>query len=263
MQKKGQAAVFVILGVVLLISVILLINFKTGFLKSLFQKSTQEIASVPEQLQEVTDFIDRCLETASRNSLYQIGRNGGYYTVPVDSSIIWFIEEVPYYYLDGKINIPSLGLVETELSKSISNEVIQCLDFTEFKDEGFAIKTQNYSVAADIQEKKILVTMDYKILIEKSGVSSEFTEFSSEIDSNLASMHAASEELISIYSKKPGFVCLTCMEEIADIYPVKISTIPVSDVTVLKNNIIWFLIDDKEFQIDEERNLTLRFIVEQ
>ena len=263
MQKKSQAAIFVILGVVLLISVMLLINFKTGFLKSLFQKSAQEIASVPEQLQEVTGFIEKCLETASRNSLYQIGRNGGYYTVPVDSSIIWFIEEVPYYYLDEKINMPTLELIETELEKSINENIGSCFNFTEFRNEGFAIKTQNYSIAADIQEKKILVTMDYKILIEKSGVSSEFTKFSVEMDSNLASMHAASEELVNIYSEKPGFVCLTCMEEIVDIYPVKISTIPVSDVTVLKNNIIWFLVDDREFQIDDERNLTLRFIVEQ
>ena len=76
-------------------------------------------------------------------------------------------------------------------------------------------------------------------------------------------MRDAADELVFLYSKKPGFVCLTCLEGVAYDYNVSIKTIPIQDVTIFDNDIIWYLIDDKEFNVDNERNSTLRFVVEQ
>ncbi len=263
MQKKSQAAIFIILGLVLLILVIMLINFKTGFLNALFKESSQEITSVPEQLKEVTDFIDKCLETTSRDSLYQLGRNGGYHKVPVETSIVWFDEEVPYYYLDKRILIPSLETVENELAKSISENIKVCLNFAEFEREGFLIEQKNYSVSSSIKDNEIIIKMEYPIKIEKGNLNIEIKEFETAIGSNMKNLILASEELIEIYSEKPGFICLNCIEEISLIYNVMISTTPVTDVTVLENNIIWFIVEDKEFTTEDEGGIFLRFVVEQ
>ncbi len=263
MQKKGQAAIFIILGLVLLILVIMLINFKTGFLRDLFKESSQEIVSVPEQLSEVTDFINQCLEETSRDSLYQISRNGGYHEVPVETSIVWFDEEVPYYYLDNKILIPSFETVKNELAKSISENIKVCLNFTEFEREGFLIEQENYGISSSIKDNEIIIKMNYPIKIEKQDLSVEIKEFETVIESNTKNLILASEELIEIYSEKPGFICLNCIEEISLLYNVGISTTPVSDVTVLENNLIWFIVEDKEFKMNEEGGIFLRFVVEQ
>lgn len=263
MQKKGQAAIFIILGLVLLILVIMLINFKTGFLSALFKKSSQEIVSVPEQLKEVTDFIDKCLETTARNSLYQIGRNGGYYKPPFETSIVWFIEEIPYYYLERKNYQPDKETIEKEFAKLIAEDIKNCLNFEEFEKQGFIITENNATVHTGIITEKIEIRMDYPIKIEKGSLKTETREFVLGLDSDMLSLIETAGALINIHSKNPQFICLTCLDEISSENEVIIDVYPITDVSYFENNVIIYLIEDKKYQIDSERSLSLRFVVEQ
>ncbi len=242
---------------------VILINFKTGFLKSLFQKSSQEIVLVPEQLSGVKDFIDKCLETASKNSLYQIGRNGGYYKPPFETSIIWFIEEIPYYYLDNKILVPPVEIVENELEKSINENIGLCLNFTEFEEQGFVIKSDNATTRTKIMPESIEVEMDYSINIEKGSLKTERKNFFLKLDSDMFNLITTAEILVSVHSQKPQFICLTCLDKISDENEVIVDTYLIRDVSYFENNAVIYLIEDKKYQIDAERSLTLRFIVEQ
>ena len=96
--------------------------------------------------------------------------------------------------------------------------------------------------------------LSYPIGIEKSGISTVLKDFRSTIDSNMRTLKRISMDIVDSYSERPGLVCLTCLEDLSKNDDVAIQTIPV-DVSVFERNIIWFLITDKEYNLNG-KNLT-------
>jgi hypothetical protein len=74
-------------------------------------------------------------------------------------------------------------------------------------------------------------------------------------------LHAASVDLVDSYLEKPGAICLTCFDKISNKNEVYINTLPIKDVSIFENNIIWFYITNKD-DISENK-LTWVFVVEQ
>jgi hypothetical protein len=262
MEKKGQISLFIILGIVILIMGGLIVFIKTDYLRTKLGLEREKSIVVPPQLKVVTDHIDNCLETTSIESLYQLGQYGGYYNVPKDISIVFFKMDIPYYYLDKQGYVPSLERIEKELADSISDNLKSCLNFNDFRGKGFNISEGDLSVSTKIDEKKVNIEINYPVKIEKAEIVLDLKDFEFDIDSNFKSLHDTAKEIVVLYSKKPGFVCLTCLEELSVDNNVGIVATPILDVSVFENNIIWFLITDKEYMLND-KDFSLRFIVEQ
>ena len=77
---------------------------------------------------------------------------------------------------------------------------------------------------------------------------------------NFKNLYEASIRAVSDYSRKPGFVCLTCLDEIIREYDVDIKALPVNDISDLENDIIWYFITNK--QDVSENKLNFVFVVE-
>ena len=260
MSKSGQVTAFIILGIVIMTVVSVAFYFRNQLISLEFSSSREESIIIPIQLRPVKNHIDNCLRETSIEGLYQIGRQGGYYNVPVESSITFFTESVPYYYLDNQEITPSIKIIEKELASYISDNLIVCLNFQDFIDNGFKIRQGNYKISTAINDKNVDIRMYYPIGIEKSGISIVLKDFRSTIDSNMRTLKRISMDIVDSYSERPGLVCLTCLEDLSKNDDVAIQTIPV-DVSVFERNIIWFLITDKEYNLNG-KNLTLRFVVE-
>jgi len=262
MQKKGQIALYIITGIVILLIVSVFFYFKSISSKSLFSNTATETISVPKELAGINTFIDKCFKDTSNQAVYQIARNGGYYIVPKDRSIIWFDEEVPYYYLNKNISVPSISLIEKSISSYIKLNIKTCLNFTDFKNQGISIKEGSTSVSTKINNKNIEIKMNYPVTIKKGSIETILKDFTITIKSNLYSQNKAAVELMQQYSKKPGYLCLNCISDISKNNNVSVDTLPVSDVSGANNDIIWFLIDDTEYKVNN-KTITLRFVVEQ
>ena len=250
MLKRGQVALYFIVGLFLFIIISSLLYLKNESFKSKFNELIG-ISIIPKELAEVSQFIEDCLTIIAKDSLYQVGRNGGYSEVPNSSSIIWFTEQVPYYYLNNRSLTPNINKVETELSNNIKENLGSCLNYSNFKQQGFKINHSDYSIQSKISNESVKIIMSYKINIQKGKVRKELNKFEIDLNSNLKEMLTTSKELVSTYSKKPGFVCLNCIQELAENKEISISMLPVNDVSIFNNDIIWVLIDDKEFPIDK------------
>ncbi len=114
MQKKAQVTLYFIIGIIILTSIILVLYFKSEALKSLFNKQSENTINIPKELIPVKNYIDTCLEKTSQESIYQIGRSGGYSSPSEDIYIDWFTENVTYYYLDNKSYVPNLEPFQLE-----------------------------------------------------------------------------------------------------------------------------------------------------
>jgi hypothetical protein len=142
--------------------------------------------------------------------------------------------------------------IETELANYTIENLRVCVNFDNLKEQGFEITEGNLSVSVNINENDISVEADYPLTVKKGEETSRFREFKSKIDYSIEKLYLVSEEILNEYYKKPGFVCLTCLEEISSRYDVEIKATPIDE-----KNFIWFSIFDKETE------LTWRFVVEQ
>ena len=179
MPKSGQVTAFIILGIVIITVVAAAFYFRNQLISLGFSSGREESITIPTQLRPVKNHIDNCLREISIEGIYQIGRQGGYYNAPVESSIIYFTESVPYYYLNNQEIIPSIRIIEKELASYISDNLIACLNFKDFIDNGFKIRQGNYTISTAINDNNVDIRMYYPIKIEKSGISIVLKEYTS------------------------------------------------------------------------------------
>ncbi len=260
MNKKAQVTFFIILGIIIVLLVGLIIYIQNGSFKLGSNIEIQKGVSTSLEVTNIKEYVDNCLQETSKDGLFVIGKQGGYYSIPKTISTILVGENVTYYYSNKKIYIPNISVIQKELGDYISNNLIKCLDFKEFKDKGYNINGKNILVETKINDKNIDVTMNYPITIEKDGISANLNDFNSIINSNIKTLNSVSSKIVNDYSKKPGFVCLTCLKQLAKENNVIIEA--ATATTISGNNITKFLITDKEYPLNDG-NLTLKFVVEQ
>ncbi len=251
-SKRGQVTIFIIIAIILIAAVALYFVFRDKI----------SIDNIPSEIEPVYINIISCLEETIEEGVEYLVLHGGYYEVPKSISITYFTEDIPYYYLNSREYVPSVERVERELKNYIHNYLSNCLNFEDFEEQGYEIREGDLLVSVNIKEEEIRTKLDYPLTLTKGDSTKSLREFESIIEFNIPKFIETSQEIVSSYSEKPGFVCMTCLEEISEVQNVEIKATPVQDVSIFEeNNIIWFSISDKEdYSIDK---LNWMFIVEQ
>ena len=160
MQKKGQMALFLIVGVFLLAIAGIVFYFETTQLDS---SGTIEGTLDSSLGPEVKAFVESCLASATEEGMYWIGLQGGYYS-PVNAFPYLFFE-VPIYF-DGRAIIPPLSRVELELGEYIEQNLESCLDdFSNIKQLGVGVITGEFEVDVELG-KTVSVVLEFPISLQ-------------------------------------------------------------------------------------------------
>jgi len=243
-NKKGQVTIFIIIAIILIAAVSLYFVLRDKI----------SIQDIPSEIEPVYTNIISCLEETTEEGVEYLALHGGYYEVPKSLSIAYFADNIPYYYLNSRKYVPSIERVEGELENYIHNYLSNCLNFEDFEEQGYEIKEGDLLVSVNIKEDKIRTKLDYPLTLKKGESTKRLREFEIEIDSNVKKLLEVSEEVVDSYLEKPGFVCLTCIEEISNNNEVQITSAPFSSYD---EDSIFFLITSHETE------LNWKFAVEQ
>lgn len=142
-SKRGQVAVFIIIGVVI-------VGLVIGFLAF---RDRLGITGLPAELQPVFSFYDQCLDDALQAGISLAGAQGGYiepgsYTpgsdyAPFSSHLFFMGMQLPYWFgleSNGLIReqVPSESDIERQLASFIEEHITLC-DFTAFRTQGFVV----------------------------------------------------------------------------------------------------------------------------
>jgi hypothetical protein len=150
MQKRGQITVFVILGIVIIVSIILVVTLKGSTVKSVIEKEISGTSSFSEHVEEVEGIVQGCLDRALKKS------------------VITLAVENPLSYKEKMASI-------------IKAEIYDCADF-----EGISVKVTtgiinnidlNYVGAGGT---KISARLDFDIKIEQGKIFERLDEFYTE-----------------------------------------------------------------------------------
>ena len=204
MDKRGQVAIFVIVAIVIVAGIITLYAFR----EQIFVKQ------IPAELQPVFDYYALCIKDEAEAAISLAGSQGGHVDpgvyipgseyAPFSSQLNFLGFPVPYwFYISGnglvKENVPTKNQIESEISAYVEERLNAECNFDEFYAKGFSIELGEPNVKTTIQDSKVVVDMDYNLVVSKGESSARKTSESVEVASNFGKMYNTA---ISIYNKE-------------------------------------------------------------
>lgn len=199
MHKKGQITLFILVGVILLLSFSVYVYLKNKTFEEAFTEPILE--EVPTEVQPIYSYVDECITQVAVEGLKKIGQQGGYidlgswgmstsYVEPTNNDGLIFSPgsslEIPYWWYlksDNKCeewceftqNRPNLyrkmgePSIEGQLDTYVNEHLEDCLgDFRFFRDKGFGItKMGDASTTTNVAEDDVTFYVEYPLEIEK------------------------------------------------------------------------------------------------
>jgi len=184
-QKRGQITIFIIVGLVVLLSTALVI-----FLTETEQgrKLNEQLGigiGAPFDLSELDDYITTCLDMVSYPLIKNLSSNGG--TFDPDISRDYAQKHHNYLCLrlagfDGCVNsLLTRQDMEQELESEIKAGLETCIDLTNFEVKGFSIVEDDMEVDVSVRVDDIRVMLDYPLKLTRSNKTSTIDEFSTTV----------------------------------------------------------------------------------
>ncbi|HLD03031.1 MAG TPA: hypothetical protein VJC07_05020 [Candidatus Nanoarchaeia archaeon] len=216
MKKKGQVTTFVILGIIIAAALIVTIYMKQDSLREVFSREKAKLSSVPEQAKGVSAFIDSCVDQVAKDGITLLASQGGYIEVPEDSYAKGAFNPfsnlleifpgtdavVPYWFYEASNNvekqqIPTIDGMERQIEMYIDENIIGCLDYSVFMQQGYAFNDAEAVTEVDIGNENVLVSLNYPLKISLRDFDFSFGKFYREIEMPLGELHKEAVKIMS------------------------------------------------------------------
>ncbi|MBU2637469.1 MAG: hypothetical protein KJ955_00680, partial [Nanoarchaeota archaeon] len=215
MNKRGQIAVYVAFGLVIVALAVLIFFFRETALFDAWEKERQLAMEVPEKAAELHTFMQECITGIAEDGVSLIGMQGGYIELPATvtpptparpfgntleifpgsdlKTAYWF-----YVTPNGlqKITVPSKADMEAGLAEYINSRIGYCaLNFALF--ETYNATAGEISTEVSIKDKQVLFTVDYPIRIIVEDFNYKLPKFYIKVDAKLGEMYDMSREILA------------------------------------------------------------------
>ncbi len=232
MGKKGQIAIFVLLGLVLIITSILIYEISDSD-KTVNENEIkrQNLASDMELI-DLRLFVEECVDYTAKNGLILTGKQGGFYNLK--KPYVYFNDfKRKYYLIEAEDISPSLTEIENEISEYVENHLLLCLDnFTEFKNKGIDINGRDVNVNVSAGYDRVLVKTEMPLEIKKEGRIYRLSAFATAIDIPLGKIYNISREIVNLQEKENNKLCLSCLNDLTERIHIYIDVIEFYNDTV-------------------------------
>lgn len=201
MEKRGQVAIFIILGIVILAVIGMILYARVIITRSQSELEKEEITLSQFQINSIKTYIESCIETHADNTLKLIYAYGGHLT-PSHPISYNEMELSRLCYINPRGFITTDYVAKEEIKKRINDSVndnfLACLDdFKIFRERGIEIMGNEFTVQTEINYyKSISVKVNYPITIKKEDLESKLSDFSVKFPYEFGNIYRAVREII-------------------------------------------------------------------
>lgn len=244
MLKKGQTAIFIIIGIIIIAGFLFALYIREQVAKQTIESQTGVTSdfAIP-----VKNFVQSCLESSSKNAVLIAEQQGGFFLgngtntkfTPVlfPSSFI----TVPIYYEPTGASVPSKETVQKELESFIDYNMKNCVDyFIPFQIEGIGVEDGKRTISVSLSENSINVKMDYPVTLTKGDTSVTINDYATSFKTDLVNRLNAASEYINAQAEVPDALRIKHLMDISEKHNVTFETVPAGNIvifTFLNNNI--------------------------
>ena len=234
-MKKGQASMFIFLGLLVLILAALVFYLRSEAVQDLFQEQITKITGIPKQFEAIDLFAKDCIQKTSKDALIYIGKQGGYLNPKFNEF------NVAYYIYNNKIIIPNKETIEKEINSYVNDMLFFCTKgFIDFKD--FDVIQGTIKTNTKIEDNKVILDVVYPLKISKDKLTFTLRDFkTNEFNVRLSLIYNVSNGIVNKQMENLTRICLSCLNEFA-----------------VNNNIIIDVNDYKDYReyvINDEKSL--------
>lgn len=197
MKKRGQITIFVVIALIIISLVAVAFLFKDKI-----------IGIVQPSSNQITNFVENCIEDVGQKVISKIGAGGGYYFPPILSTD----SGIPYYYNSGNY-MPTKQQIEDEISYYISKSLFFCTrNFADFPD--FDIKQGEINSRVLIKPKEISLEIEYPLTISKGENTIFIRNFKKNFPVRLGTIYDSVYKSIQEQPNHEG-ICFSCLSDIS------------------------------------------------
>jgi len=154
-MKKSQASIFLILGVILVITVIFYLLLTATPNEVEIEKGFDDIS--------IDTLIQNCIDVELDNGLFLLGFQGGYVHVPLMADTYdMFVSKVPYWLKDGIDISLSDEFIASELGNYLDNAVPKCIQNTNME---YKLDVKKALSEVSIMDDAIFVGIDVDAIV--------------------------------------------------------------------------------------------------
>ncbi|MBN1644467.1 hypothetical protein JW851_00305 [Candidatus Woesearchaeota archaeon] len=214
MGKKAQVTLFIILGVILLLSIGLVVYLTTQRVV----KPVEEKLIIPEGTEQVYEYISECVYQTAKEGIIKLGLQGGYVNMPAEikntpaSRISLDPYEafyIPYWFYQNQDRTPTLELLQMEIDSYLRQRLQDCVDFSSFTPQ-YNVRTRGEFIPkTTITKDKVIVELIWPIEIIKTDKTIQLNKIVKEIDVKLKEIYDIATTTMEFENKKAAFENIT------------------------------------------------------
>ncbi|MBI2670948.1 hypothetical protein HYX18_03160 [Candidatus Woesearchaeota archaeon] len=203
MEKRGQVALFIILGIVVIV-VIGFIYFNRGLLikETAVLESNEKF--VTTRLEPIKSYVQNCVYKSALNGLILLGKQGGHYNAYKAEELNGINVSYACYKADNEnINqLPLISDMSNEFNEYMKNantisEINKCIDdFKTFKKEGLNVKENGkISFSNNILENNVRIDITYPLEVSRGDYTATLKNMFAEVPVGIGKAHKIAVEI--------------------------------------------------------------------
>jgi len=206
--------ILIILGIVIIASVVTVYTFRERIFASQFDRERAEALSVPEEAEELHDYLSDCVQEVVTDPVLIMGLQGGYVDIPEDpigegahnpfsnaleifpdtdfETAYWF-----YVAANGlpQSQVPTIEDMELELETYVNEHLTECANDAEMY-ESFNASVGDVFTEVTIEDDEIQYVVEYPVEIVIDDFIFTFEKFYQTVDVPLGSMYESAVEIM-------------------------------------------------------------------
>jgi hypothetical protein len=214
MSNKGQVTLFIILGVILLLTAGLVIYLTTYKVV----KPIEEKIIIPEGTEPIYEYVAECVYQTAKEGIIRLGMQGGYVDVPaaikntpashisLDPYGNFFI---PYWYYQNQDRTPTLELLQMEIESHLRQRLLDCVDFSSFAPQYNVFARGEFIPKTTITDDKVVIELNWPIEIRKVDKTIQLNKIVKEIDVKLKEIHDIASTTMKFENERAAFENIT------------------------------------------------------
>ncbi len=186
MKKRGnraQITIFIIIGIVILLSLGTVIYFYQ-------QRATapiKKIVAVPEDIQQIYDYVNTCIDQIGKDGIIILGAQGGYIEIPavIDRNPNAYVASDPLgiaktvmWYHEGEGRTPTLDYMQRALALYIKQNLPDCVgNFDAFKERYEITPKSDILPIVSFTDTEVIIEVKWQLDIKTQERQAELNEF--------------------------------------------------------------------------------------
>lgn len=231
MFKRGQATIYVILGlvIVIIIGVLLYLMFRQS-------ENKIDVNTLRQQSEDVKVLIKNCFEQNFLQALYIAGLQGGYIKVNENSVSINNDLSISYGYYEGQDLLVDYEKFSSEITNYLNFAVEKCADFSAYKE--FDVQKMSDSRSRiDIFDDKVKGRLSYSVKVSKNNEVITYDElYTVDYNIRVGKILKTAKAIVESEKRNPDYIDLAYLMD-SDL------DIKIYDIDVNKN--LYVITDDQ------------------